>query len=689
MIVGASGKTKKRCSFPAFLGITTLLLALLPLSCVPPGLNEEDESTKRVSIDLKDPVTRQLAEWQDLRLTDSLLPYLEHDNPSYRYFVASALGSYSEPVAEPILVELLEDPVDLVRSAAAYALGQQQPASETRAELLVASFRLDSTNRRRASFSQLLQAIGKQAGEERLRQIATVPNYAVSDTNLLEGTAWSLFYFGRRGLTVAEGTERAVELSRPTYPTTVRYPALAYLSRYADPLDSTTITPFLSELDREPNADLRMLMASTIAKSGLRSATPQLLRQLKNDPDWRVRINLLRGLGRAPYAQVKEALMAYLTDDNALVAQQAADQLIRQGVSEDATTYWKMGRDSSLSWPVRYKLYQAANQHLPIFFSDYRGSINYQLQERFRNTEDTYQRVAILEALAAFPWNYRIISELGFGSDRPAVRTAAIRALATISQREDFDAFFRSSNRRVRIELSQYFQGAIQSGDVGMIYEAAQVLSAADNPYQTNFPYPNLQWAKTALGELPLPEAVESYRALENAINVLEGRPVRSEYPAPEFSRPIDWQVMESAGDAPVVRIHTNKGNIDVRLWPELAPGTVSNLLRLSQDQFFNDKPFHRVVPNFVVQGGDPRGDGYGSVDFSIRTETPPFHWDRAGIIGMASAGRDTESIQFFITHSGTPHLDGNYTAFGELIEGQEIVDALRVGDVIERVEIR
>jgi len=94
------------------------------------------------------------------------------------------------------------------------------------------------------------------------------------------------------------------------------------------------------------------------------------------------------------------------------------------------------------------------------------------------------------------------------------------------------------------------------------------------------------------------------------------------------------------------------------------------------------------VVPNFVVQGGCPRGDGYGSPDFTIRSEVPQMYYDTSGYIGMASAGPHTESVQWFITHSPTPHLDGQYTIFGKVEEGMDVVNQLEIGDIIQDIRI-
>jgi cyclophilin family peptidyl-prolyl cis-trans isomerase len=125
---------------------------------------------------------------------------------------------------------------------------------------------------------------------------------------------------------------------------------------------------------------------------------------------------------------------------------------------------------------------------------------------------------------------------------------------------------------------------------------------------------------------------------------------------------------------------------IRVKLYKNRAPGTVINFVDLVNKKFYNGKVFHRVVPNFVIQTGCPRGDGYGSLDYSIRSELPQIYYDGEGYIGMASAGNHTESTQWFITHSATPHLDGNYTIFGKVVEGMDVVHKIQQGDKINDI---
>jgi cyclophilin family peptidyl-prolyl cis-trans isomerase/HEAT repeat protein len=137
------------------------------------------------------------------------------------------------------------------------------------------------------------------------------------------------------------------------------------------------------------------------------------------------------------------------------------------------------------------------------------------------------------------------------------------------------------------------------------------------------------------------------------------------------------------------VEIRTRRGTVTVRLACPRAPLTCLNFLNLAGQGFFDGLSFHRVVPDFVVQGGDPKGDGTGGPGYAVRDEINRLRYDR-GVVGMALAGPDTGGSQFFITLSPQPHLDGGYTAFGEVIAGGEVLDRIQLGDRIEKVvEVR
>ena len=125
-----------------------------------------------------------------------------------------------------------------------------------------------------------------------------------------------------------------------------------------------------------------------------------------------------------------------------------------------------------------------------------------------------------------------------------------------------------------------------------------------------------------------------------------------------------------------------------IELDTEAAPQTVQSFTRSAREGRYDGVPFHRVVPNFVAQGGDYfRGDGWGGPSTPIRSEFPRLGY-RTGTVGMASSGKDTEGVQFFITHSPQPHLDGRYTVFGRVVRGQDVVDSLRVGDRIRTARV-
>ena len=140
-----------------------------------------------------------------------------------------------------------------------------------------------------------------------------------------------------------------------------------------------------------------------------------------------------------------------------------------------------------------------------------------------------------------------------------------------------------------------------------------------------------------------------------------------------------------------IAEIHTAKGLMKAVLFDDDAPGTVSNFEKLSNDGFYDGLIFHRVIPNFVIQGGCPNGDGRGGPGYSIKCELDgdrQYH-DR-GVLSMAHAGRNTGGSQFFICHSrqSTQHLDRNHTVFGKVFEGIDVVDDIRPGDKIEKIVI-
>ncbi|OGR93828.1 MAG: peptidylprolyl isomerase [Elusimicrobia bacterium RBG_16_66_12] len=132
--------------------------------------------------------------------------------------------------------------------------------------------------------------------------------------------------------------------------------------------------------------------------------------------------------------------------------------------------------------------------------------------------------------------------------------------------------------------------------------------------------------------------------------------------------------------DNPVVVIQSTLGKIAVELFPKEAPDTVANFLKLVEKGFYDGVLFHRVIPRFMVQTGDPTGTGRGGPGWTILDEFhPKLRHDKAGVLSMANAGPDTGGSQFFITLGATPHLDDRHAVFGRVIDGQEVV--VKIGD--------
>lgn len=137
--------------------------------------------------------------------------------------------------------------------------------------------------------------------------------------------------------------------------------------------------------------------------------------------------------------------------------------------------------------------------------------------------------------------------------------------------------------------------------------------------------------------------------------------------------------------------IHTKRGVMKIEFFQEDAPKTVENFVKLAEEGFYDGLTFHRVIPNFVIQGGCPVGNGAGGPGYKIDCElTGGNQYHDRGVLSMAHAGRNTGGSQFFICHSrdNTAHLDRNHTVFGKVVEGVEVIDEIKQGDVMEKVVV-
>ena len=157
--------------------------------------------------------------------------------------------------------------------------------------------------------------------------------------------------------------------------------------------------------------------------------------------------------------------------------------------------------------------------------------------------------------------------------------------------------------------------------------------------------------------------------------------------PAQQWDSPPEMQIDETKNYS--VSITTNRGIIGLELYPQHAPQTVNNFVYLASQRFYDGVLFHRVIPNFMIQGGDPTGSGRGGPGYRFADEVNgnPLRHERC-VISMANAGPNTNGSQFFITHLPTPHLDGKHTVFGKVVIGDDIVDTIEQGDEIVSVTV-
>lgn len=662
--------------------ILSMVVCMLLFSrCMPP---EDEPVLTEVRSGWNDPELLRLSAFQDRQLSDSLYSYLNHSDPTYRYAAAMAFASIQEAAAFDSLLPLLRDEIQPVRIAAAYALGQLGlPMAEN---ALIASFeRFDSTGQWHAFNGAVLEAIGKCGSRQSLQYLSNIQSYRPSDTLLLLGQAYGIYRFALRNEVLPDGTKQMVNFATQAgYADEIRLVGANYLMRAKD-LNLTSYSQrFREALPRETNPEVRMALAIAVGKTKDAESKEALLAQFQMEPDYRVQCNILRALLNFPYLEVRDLVLAALDNPNYHVSRVAANFFIQQGTPEEASQYWRKAKDS-LHWEVQLALYTAAYRHMPAYFTESKEYIGYELRQRFEKSDNPYEKAAALQALSEYGWNFRYAYRGGYTDESPVVRNAAVQAIAKACMVPDFRRFYGEGYRKVRLEISGYLQEAILSGDPGMIAEASGILREPSLFFKTTID--SLELFDEVLKNLQLPRDIEAYNELKKTINFLHGKP-EGDNLMPVFNHPADLERIANLSAVPSAIIKTARGTIKLQLFPDLAPATVSNFMELAQSGYYNGKNFHRVVSNFVIQGGCPRGDGYGSLDYSLRSELPYLHYHTAGFVGMASAGKDTEGVQFFIIHSPALHLDGKYTIFARVIEGMEVVHQIQIGDRIESLVI-
>jgi len=627
-------------------GVLVLFVVTMICSC------RKDEALNKFA----DPQFVAIADLQDRRSGDSLLAYLKNDNPAYRAAAAVAFGSIQDSAyIGPLQKLLLEDSDTTVRKAAAYAMGQIPSLTSEQGLVKIIAQEKDIS-----VLQELIQSYGK---------VAKIWHLTIDAQNikLSEAMAWSYYRMAVRGVSDQNLNLKCIALLKAPEPMT-RLAAAHYFARGAKEFDQHR-QELITAAKEDESVEVRMAAVLALRKVKSDSARSALEFVIKNDSDYRVKVNAVRALQDFPFNQTKNILIAALSDPYANVGIAASETIKASMTKVDWSQVNEVAR-TVVNWRIQANLYEGA-----LAVSDHK-ELTEEIKSVYSKSTNPYQKSVLLNALQHSLMSYGFVREQLLSHSEPVIKSAAASSLVAMNYHKNFD-------RSLKSQFAKLYQEAIHDGDVAVIGTIATALADSTLDYRSEIK--DFSFLNDARTKLSLPKDFEARVPLEAAIAYFEGKTPPSL--KNKYNHPVPWHIVKKIPSDQKAIIKTSKGDISIRLLVDEAPGSVANFVDLSSKKYYDGKFFHRVVPNFVVQAGCPRGDGWGGEAYSIRSEFFPRKYT-TGSIGMASAGRDTEGTQWFITHSPTPHLEGRYTQFGEVEKGMDVVDKIEVGDSILSIQI-
>ena len=657
--------------------------------------------------------------------------YLSNADPGIRSRAAMALANLQDTSTTPAVLPLLKDPAAIVRASAAFALGQI--GSNAAQDSLLGQLKIETDT---DVLARILEALGKVGRERALYEVAEYTPSTADSTSLRAEAAISIARFALRGLKNERSIWRCFDLAGNPDPR-VRWSALYALWRAAPhgliDVEIAKREGDLSKLVADPDPDVRANLLTLLGRSQSGYALEILRKALTQErlrPEWRVQVQLVRAVAaRVPdNPELLSDLVPFLnsTNDHVKIAALLAFSALPKEIVQTSP-------DTALLKPLLLRLASSSTEPAEMTRGEACVAVARLFPDDFvRNTPQLEQsvtqrqRTKILEGLSYIPTG-RSLAIIMNALEDSSIRVAMagwdfIRRFLTPSTL----ALMRSGDpswEDARNALYRKSVSALQRGDMGITHLVSNALG--DTTYFGLFrdsgQSDSLVLALlAAYGHLASPDDVEAMQSavasmgeigdarfipvLEKALQDPDKtvatfaaaalrKITRRDYSAriPMATKALhtdyDWALFESLRTAHTATLKTSKGIIKVELRKNDAPFTVLSFVRLAKKGFYNGLTFHRVVPNFVIQGGDPRGDGWGGPGYAIRSEFSFAHFGR-GAVGIASAGKDTEGCQFFITHSPAPHLDGRYTVFAVVVEGQDVVDRIQLGDTITEITL-
>ena len=600
------------------------------------------------------------------RLKEGIQPLvgtLADTDPDVRAMAAFALGLIGDQSAEPSLLPLLTDIVPMVRGRAAEALGQigatesaaaiGQMVAEYARSAAVKSIQPDDETTPAAPEAEAFK-LGVFA-LVRLRAFEPLAG-AVLDGGRPVTNWWPVAYAFQR-IDDRRAAAPLLELLRAPG----RY-TRAFAARGLGGLrEASVVKPLQDLLDPSAKSGLEVTVAAigALAQIGAGDAAPALIRvgaDAATHPN--VRIEAIKALGTLRATDALPLVQDLITDDwpaLRIAAMQAAAAIDQQGFVFVLATL-----EPDRDWHVRAAL------------AGILGTLPSEISvDRLRSMlEDQDKRVhpAVLAALVR--------------QNAPDVGKLLLQHLSDA----DFVVRASAATHVGKLKLEGGAAALREAYKIGLPDSAYAARAAALEALSNYGAAEAVETLKTALADKDWAiriRAAELLSKLEPAFDTEAAiRPAPGTPPAA-----YDDSTLLGPEVSPHAFIETVHGTIELELAVLDAPQTTRNFMNLVRKGFFNGLQVHRVVPNFVMQDGDPRGDGEGGPGHTIRDELNERPYLR-GTVGMALDWRDTGGSQFFITHSPSPHLDARYTAFGRVVNGMEIVDRIKVGDVIQRIRI-
>src|SRR6266705_860634 len=596
---------------------------------------------------------------------------LRHPEPVVRRQAALAAGRIGDPAAVDALVEALGDSNQGVAAAAAFGLGLLKESRAVAPLLaLVRSVPATSQGPPQTEAVTALARIGGDHGAHTLRELlglgttAGVATSAVQSAALLD--AWRLG--PRAPVPALIGYARDPDV-------TARWHALYSLARLRVARAVTTLLDALQ--DPQPMVRAVAVRGVSRALSDTAKLAPQdvvtRIRPLLADRDAGVRVNTLRALAtfRDSAFAGQAAPLAADADLNVAVAAETTLGVLGGGRAVEALQPGLTSPVFALRRQAVIALAQAdaargatAAARLAAQLADADGRVVAQALQALAHVVPagdttlgprarqllTHPDAAVRSVAADVLGRHPAVADVdrltqayarAAGDPFDDARLSAVSALGAIAQ----------ASADGRLAVATRFVARVPRADDYLVRRLAaeRLPDAADG------------WGPAA--PIATGRSVEDYRdvARRYLVPALRGRP------------------------APQVTIESDRGNVVVELLPLEAPLTVAAFLPLVDRRYFDGSRWHRVVPNFVVQGGDPRGDGWGGPGFVLRDEVNPTRYE-VGTMGMALSGPDTGGSQFFVTHAPQPHLDGTYTVFGRVIAGFDVLAAIAQGDRIRSI---